>query len=621
MMQRWKKVLSVMLCAAIITSGGLIAFAEGETEENQPDLQQVDQGYGVSETVTAAVAALENLPELDSLSEQTDSDALLAQVKEARNAVEALTEEEKAALCEDAADLMNKLDELEFFFANRPVTAPEDQAVETLNDEESMETAVSPEDAVCKIGENYYATLEEAVDSATDGDTVILTKPVTLNTGCSEDSAYKLWIDKSLVIDGQGNTVTTTGKGIGIEGGSTESDTKLVVLRNITIINSDSYGRAVSTRGGHLSLKLQHATLETTGSGNTQALTVGGNHDYSINVDIADSTLKTGDAGYAVIVFNPVNMTIDHSTLSGYAALYLKGQNSSAGSAGSEITVQNDSNLSSGNPHPVGGENGFGTVVFEDGNIKLDIVDSTVTCHKTGTAEGQAAILYSSYENISDNTVTISGNSVVTANGADTTIVEENGKTNNTVIKGGSFNQSVEEYVSPELKYEVKDKNGMYTYHATKDEAIHQAAINGGGTVTGIGDDNKGEIIEVPAGGFPSTPTTPNKPSTGGSSTVQQMEEREKPDPADKKAVEAYNFWKEVKAKIRSAKDGKMLKISVVQSAEYMPASVMQTLYERENVGLTLYWNKDTIVIPAGKAMPKQPMKAYWTVKKLTELY
>ncbi len=539
--------------------------------------------------------------------------------------------------------------------------------METLNDEESMETAVSPEDAVCKIGENYYATLEEAVESATDGDTVILTKPVTLNTGCPEDSNYKLWIDKSLVIDGQGNTVTTTGRGIGIEGGSTESDTKSVVLRNITIINSESVGRVVSTRGGHLSLKLQHATLETTGSGNTQALTVGGNHNYSINVDIADSTLKTGDAGYAVIVFNPVNMTIDNSTLSGYAALFLKGQNSSAGSAGSEITVQNGSNLSSVNPSPENTDSSFGTVVFEDGNIKLDIVDSTVTCHKTGTVEEQSVIDFS--QDASNNTVTISGNSVVTANGADTSIVKENGKTNSTVIKGGSFNQSVEEYVSPELKYEVKDKNGMYTYHATKDEAIHHAAANGGGTVTGIGDsveeyvspelkyevkdkngmytyhatkdeaihhaaangggtvtgigdDNKGEIIEVPAGGNPSTPTTPNNPSSGtGSSTVQQMEEREKPDPADKKAVEAYNFWKEVKAKIRSAKDGKMLKISVVQSAEYMPASVMQTLYERENVGLTLYWNENTIVIPAGKAMPKQPMKAYWTVKKLTELY
>ena len=96
MTQRWKKALSVMLCAAIITSGGLIAFAEGETEENQPELQQIDQGYGVSETVTAAIAALEDLPELDSLNEQTDADALIAQVKEARAAVEALTEEEKA---------------------------------------------------------------------------------------------------------------------------------------------------------------------------------------------------------------------------------------------------------------------------------------------------------------------------------------------------------------------------------------------------------------------------------------------------------------------------------------------------------------------------------------------
>ena len=51
-----------------------------------------------------------------------------------------------------------------------------------------------------------------------------------------------------------------------------------------------------------------------------------------------------------------------------------------------------------------------------------------------------------------------------------------------------------------------------------------------------------------------------------------------------------------------------------------MPASVMETL-RRENVGMTIKQNGKTITIPAGKAQPKQKLKAYWTFKTLDRLY
>ena len=108
--------------------------------------------------------------------------------------------------------------------------------------------------------------------------------------------------------------------------------------------------------------------------------------------------------------------------------------------------------------------------------------------------------------------------------------------------------------------------------------------------------------------------------STGSSSTVQQMEEREKPDPADKKAMEEYNFWMQVKSKIRATAEGKTLRITVKEGIEYMPASVMQTLYECK-VGITLYWDGVTIEIPVGKAQPKQALRVYWTKTKLMDLY
>lgn len=133
-------------------------------------------------------------------------------------------------------------------------------------------------------------------------------------------------------------------------------------------------------------------------------------------------------------------------------------------------------------------------------------------------------------------------------------------------------------------------------------------------------------MIIVPAPSTPvAPPVVPEKPnsstgSTGSSSTVQQMEEREKPDPADKKAMEEYNFWMQVKAKIRATAEGKTLRVAVKAGIEYMPASVMQTLYECE-VGITLYWDGVTIEIPVGKAQPKQALRVYWTKTKLMDLY
>lgn len=130
-------------------------------------------------------------------------------------------------------------------------------------------------------------------------------------------------------------------------------------------------------------------------------------------------------------------------------------------------------------------------------------------------------------------------------------------------------------------------------------------------------------MIIVPAPSTPvDPPVVPEKPnsSTGSSSTVQQMEEREKPDPADKKAMEEYNFWMQVKAKIRATAEGKTLRITVKEGIEYMPASVMQTLYECK-VGITLYWDGVTIEIPVGKAQPKQALRVYWTKTKLMDLY
>lgn len=165
-----KKTLSIMLCVAMIASGSFMAFAEGESnpqnvtvvegenagenvggeeggnegnegenvDENKEENKDEDKQQ--SEALLAAIGALNSLPLFDSLTEDTDADALLAQVQAARAAYDALTEEEK--LLVEEAKLNNLLD-LEFFFENRPSNTPADapvsEVVEALDLTEAAE--------------------------------------------------------------------------------------------------------------------------------------------------------------------------------------------------------------------------------------------------------------------------------------------------------------------------------------------------------------------------------------------------------------------------------------------------------------------------------------------------
>ena len=119
------------------------------------------------------------------------------------------------------------------------------------------------------------------------------------------------------------------------------------------------------------------------------------------------------------------------------------------------------------------------------------------------------------------------------------------------------------------------------------------------------------------------TPSNPDKGTSSNSSSSSSSAvnyESEKPNPADKKAVEAYNFWQNAKAKVRTTPDGKTMRLFVPKDITYMPASMMETLY-REKITLIITHNGKKIVIPAGKAMPKQKLKVYWTFESLEKLY
>ena len=148
--------------------------------------------------------------------------------------------------------------------------------------------------------------------------------------------------------------------------------------------------------------------------------------------------------------------------------------------------------------------------------------------------------------------------------------------------------------------------------------------------VAGLTNQNGGEIQIIIGEATPPTPdptpTTPPADSTTAESTsapaVQQMEQRERPDPQDIEATERYHFWMGVKADLRAAADGETLRVHVPADYTNMPASVMEQIrLLDEDIVVDLRWNGQRLLITPATAQQKTALKAYWTFDQLCELY
>ena len=157
-------------------------------------------------------------------------------------------------------------------------------------------------------------------------------------------------------------------------------------------------------------------------------------------------------------------------------------------------------------------------------------------------------------------------------------------------------------------------------------QAAWKSALNAAGL------DNKdiqftGNLISEPTPTPDPTPTTPPADNTtaaeaASTPTVQQMEQRERPDPQDVEATERYNFWMGVKADLRAAADGKTLRVHVPADYTNMPASVMEQIRLLDAaVTVALRWSGERLPIPPATAQRKTALKAYWTFAQLCELY
>ena len=281
----------------------------------------------------------------------------------------------------------------------------------------------------------------------------------------------------------------------------------------------------------------------------------------------------------------------------------------------------------------------WGTVRTNDGTVK----------NNYGIVENNCNIVENNYGTVKK----VDGGYVVNNFGGD--------------VEGGAINQYCELPIPQNFSYEGAKKSddrwwinflATVTIKAADGFYFASASISGGlGTIT-VADDHKsctlsnvtgslangGLTLDVQEGEYTpeqpepepepeptptpdSTPTTPPADTStatepASAPTVQQMEQRERPDPQDIEATERYHFWMGVKADLRAAADGKTLRVHVPADYTNMPASVMEQIRLLDaDVTVDLRWNGQRLLITPATAQQKTALKAYWTFEQLCGLY
>lgn len=326
--------------------------------------------------------------------------------------------------------------------------APGYVPVQTPNANGDYVVEVPEEDRVAEVDGRGYLTLKEAVDAAKAGQTVKLLKDVTLAGGYA-DAGAGLELREGITFDGDGHTIDCGkfDKGVRVYGAADAAAKSQFTIKNVTIVNAASYGRCIDTRGGAFDLTLDGVTLKITGNGNGQPLTISGKTLSTSNIVITGGTkIDAGQAGYGIIVFNPVKMTIDGgSYVKGFAALYMKNASATvSGSRGSEVAVTGGATLHGQNVYS-GNSNEFATIVLEDGDISV-VLDGAKVISEAEGSERQAIVSINRQTgaDAGKSTVQIKGDTEVTLEGENATFMaKDESDSDELVISGGTFNKPV----------------------------------------------------------------------------------------------------------------------------------------------------------------------------------
>ena len=439
------------------------------------------------------------------------------------------------------------------------------------------------ENLEASAGNQYYATLAEAIEKAQSGATVTMLKDCRANVTIPDGKEITLNLNGYTLNGGQESrkaTITNNGT--------------LTLTGNGTVKREDVGVPSYYVIDNQGTMTIESGTVtNNSGNGNGAGSSLIRNGGVSGKAPVLNITGGTLEQNNFIVVKND-----DYGTLN---------------ISGGTINSANDQAVQNWNKANISG----GTI---NGNVyswayPTSQADTDIT---GGTIHGNVASI--SYDGQSKADVELSGDIVVTGkvvSGTWSDGIVENPEKSDLIVKGGNYGHHVDDkYLDDSLKAELYSPNrnpdAPFSYYPTVEEAKDEAE-GFGGTITDVETDKVVEVIPAPSkpDPKPEKPSKPSKPSNGGSSNSGSSNSGTTVD----KEEEDYNeFWDKVIDRINKADEGDTV---TVHAGNYdkMPNKVMKAL-EKNGVGLIIKYNGGEIEIPAGEAVNKSN-KLFWSFKEL----
>ena len=354
------------------------------------------------------------------------------------------------------------------------------------------------EDFVASIGSDYYTSLQSAINAAEDGSEIVLLKSVSYSS--------EIEINKDLILNLNRNVLSSTAeKAIVVKEGSE------FTLKNGSLYNTVGIGVFVE-KLGEFTLS-NDAIINAQGAGAKGTESDGTKGNIVMNIY---GTITSNDIGvWSMGPNNEINI-IGANVTSNYWTLYQNGsyggssfhienstlEDKSEGGAGIYISnsLKNSNDLAQGMQTLTI----INSIIKGNTAVEVKFTDVNISGENTeliATGEVQEPHLNN------NGSVTAGYALAITHNGTETSKDASKGDINISAgrfvgpvaiqdpsdsketladmnVSGGTFSNSVAQYVTEQLNYELKN-NGTYSYYATAEEALADAEP--GAEINGLG--------------------------------------------------------------------------------------------------------------------------------------
>ena len=354
------------------------------------------------------------------------------------------------------------------------------------------------EDFVASIGSDYYTSLQSAINAAEDGSEIVLLKSVSYSS--------EIEINKDLILNLNRNVLSSTAeKAIVVKEGSE------FTLKNGSLYNTVGIGVFVE-KLGEFTLS-NDAIINAQGAGAKGTESDGTKGNIVMNIY---GTITSNDIGvWSMGPNNEINI-IGANVTSNYWTLYQNGsyggssfhienstlEDKSEGGAG--IYISNSLKNSNDSAQGMQTLTIINSIIKGNTAVEVKFTDVNISGENTeliATGEVQEPHLNN------NGSVTAGYALAITHNGTETSKDASKGDINISAgrfvgpvaiqdpsdsketladmnVSGGTFSNSVAQYVTEQLNYELKN-NGTYSYYATAEEALADAEP--GAEINGLG--------------------------------------------------------------------------------------------------------------------------------------